>query len=97
MNASDATAINSKAFTLAQMGKNEEGLSVIEKAVQDNPNNVHLQITMAFILANLGREDEARTYYEKALQINPNLTKTLTVQKEIDAFNKVMGNKTIMQ
>ena len=55
-----------------------------------------MQSTLAFILANIGREDEARLYYEKALKINPNLTEILS-EKEIAAFNKVMGNKTIQQ
>jgi hypothetical protein len=41
----------------------------------------------------LGKDDEARVYYEKALKINSNLTEILS-EKEIAAFNKVMGNKT---
>lgn len=92
MNASDVYAINNKAEALAEMGKNEEALSVIEKTAIDNPNDEYLQSTMAFVLANMGRDDEARVYYEKALKINSNLTEILS-EKELAAFNKVMANK----
>jgi Flp pilus assembly protein TadD len=93
INASDVYAINNKAEALAEMGKNEEALSVIEKTAIDNPNDEYLQSTMAFILTNMGKDDEARAYYEKALKINSNLTEIL-YEKELDVFNKVMGNKT---
>ena len=75
------------------MGKNEEALSVIEKTAIDNPKDEYLQSTMAFILANMGKDNEARVYYEKALKINSNLTEIL-YEKELDVFNRVMGNKT---
>ena len=78
------------------MGKNEEALSVIKKAAIDNPKDETLQSTMAFILANMGKDDEARQYYEKALKINPNLTEIL-YEKELDEFNRIMGNKPTWQ
>ena len=93
MNASDVYAINNKAEALAEMGKNEEALSVIEKAAIDNPKDETLQSTMAFILAKMGKDDEARLYYEKALKINSNLTEIL-YEDELDEFNRIMGNKT---
>jgi len=40
----------------------------------------------------MGKDDEARQYYEKALKINPNLTEIL-YEKELDEFNRIMGNK----
>ena len=92
INASDVYAINNKAEALAEMGRNEEAISVIEKAAIDNPKDEYLQSTMAFILANMGKDDEARAYYEKALKINSNLTEIL-YEQELDLFNKVMGNK----
>ena len=52
-----------------------------------------MQSTIAFILANMGKDNEARVYYEKSLKINSNLTEIL-YEKELDVFNKVMGNKT---
>jgi Flp pilus assembly protein TadD len=96
MNASDVYAINNKAEALTEMGKNEEALSVIKKEAIDNPKDENLQSTMAFILSNMGKDDEARVYYEKALKINPNLTEIL-YEKELDEFNRVMGNKTTQQ
>lgn len=92
----DVNPLNYKAQILDEMGKNEEVLSVIEKTDIDNPNQEYLQFTMSFILANLEREDKAKTYHEKALKINTNLAETLTVEKELDVFNKVMGNKIII-
>jgi len=78
------------------MGKNEEALSVIEKAAIDNPNDDTLQSTMAFIFANMGKDNEAILYYEKALKINPNLTEIL-YEKELDEFNRLMGSKIAQQ
>ena len=78
------------------MGKNEEALSVIKKVAIDNPKDDTLQSTMAFILANMGKDNEAILYYEKALKINPNLTEIL-YEKELDEFNRLMGNKTTQQ
>ena len=92
----DVNPLNYKAQILDEMGKNEEVLSVIEKTDIDNPNNEYLQYTISFILANLEREDEAKTYYEKTSKINPNLAETLTVEKELDVFEIVMGNKIII-
>ena len=77
------------------MGKNEEAFSVIEKTAIDNPNDEYLQSTIAFILANMGKDNEARVYYERALKINSNLTEIL-YEKELDVFNKVMGNTTTL-
>lgn len=97
INSSDILAINNKAFTLAEIGKNEQAYALAEKAVLDNPNDEYLQSTMAFILANLGNIDDAKKYYEKALKLNPNLVETLTIEEELAAFNKVMGNQTKIQ
>jgi len=95
INSSDVV-INNKAQVLAESGKNDEALSIIESVVSTNPTDEYILGTMAFILANLGREEESRMYYEEALYINPNLTEILT-EKELDAFNKIMGNKIKMQ
>ncbi|NOJ28817.1 MAG: hypothetical protein DA328_01460 [Nitrososphaeraceae archaeon] len=88
---SSDVAINNKAQVLAESGKNDEALSIIQSVVAVNPTDEYILGTMAFILANLGREEESRMYYEEALYINSNFTKILT-EKELDAFNKVMGN-----
>ena len=47
LNESDVYAINNKAEALAEIGKNEEAFSVIEKTAIDNPKDETLQSTMA--------------------------------------------------
>jgi tetratricopeptide (TPR) repeat protein len=54
------------------------------------------KVLFAFVLANMGKDDEAKIYYEKALKINSNLTEIL-YEKELDVFERVMGNKTTIQ
>ena len=80
--------LNGKAFTLAKLGKNEEALILIEKALKLDPNEYSLS-TAGFIMYNLGKYDEARSYYDKALKLNPNLAETLE-NIELKAFNSVM-------
>jgi len=83
-------ALNGKAFALAELGRNEEALPIIEKALETDSNNEYYLSTAAFIMYNLKRYNEAKNYYNKALDINPNLKDTL-LESELKAFNLVMG------
>jgi len=66
-------SINGKAYTLAELGRYNEAVSVIKKAdLSSFDNNEYLSSTMAFILYNLGKYEDAKQYYIKSLQINAN-------------------------
>jgi tetratricopeptide (TPR) repeat protein len=75
---------------LANLGRNEEALSIIQKPLESNPNNEYYLTTMAFILFNLERYDEAKEYYNRALKVEPNLTEILT-DRELVAFKNLMN------
>ena len=82
-------ALNGKALALANLGKNEEALPIIEKVLESNSNNEYYLSTAAFIMYNLGRYNESKIYYNKALNIYFNLKDTCS-ESELKAFNSVM-------
>ena len=51
-------ALNNKAFTLSEMDRNEEALSIIKQPLASNPDNEYLLTTMAFILYKLGQYEQ---------------------------------------
>lgn len=43
----------------------------LEKAIEQNPENVRAYKTLAYLYANLGLEDKAKSMYETALELKP--------------------------
>ena len=72
----NAYAYNSRADTLREAGKAEQGLPDAGKAVQLDPNNADFWDTRAQILQALGRRQEAIADYRRALELDPMLTET---------------------
>lgn len=63
--------IANKGFCLIQLGKYEEAITCLNKALEINPQNyIHLK-NKAFCFSGLGKNDEALIFYEKALVLQP--------------------------
>ncbi len=73
----DANVFNLKAWSLANINKNEEALTFVEKSLEIEPNNIAAMDTKGFILYNLGKYHESISWYDKALEINPNFEETI--------------------
>ncbi len=67
-----ARAYNNKAYALYQAGNNlDEGLSLIDKAIQLLPGSGIILGTKAELLYKLGRYEEAHKYITRALELEP--------------------------
>ena len=49
----------------------QQALELIEKALQEQPNNYYFLDTKGFVLLKLGRNKEAAPVLQKALQLSP--------------------------
>ena len=68
-------AFNQAAYGLYKKGKNlEEGIKLIDKALEKSPNNGIYLSTKAELLYKLGRYDEAYEYIKKGIKLEPNQT-----------------------
>ena len=61
-----------KAIVLNSIGRFDDALPYLDKALLIDPNNVLALINKGISLDGLGRFDEEMTYYDKALSIDPN-------------------------
>ncbi len=59
--------------TLANLGKPEEAVVYLERAVQDKPDFAEAHGDLAMVLAKLGKIDEAKKSYETALRLKSSL------------------------
>ena len=68
-------AFNQAAYGLYKKGKNlEEGIKLIDKALERLPNNGIFLSTKAELLYKLGRYDEAYEYIKRGIKLEPNQT-----------------------
>jgi superkiller protein 3 len=56
---------------LKKLGRYEEALQAIDKALELNPDNSYAWNNKGIALRNLGRHEEALQAYDKALELNP--------------------------
>jgi predicted O-linked N-acetylglucosamine transferase (SPINDLY family) len=56
-----------------QMGRNEEALAFMQKAVKLSPDDAHAHNNLGFGYHDLGRMKEAEASYRRALQLRPDL------------------------
>ncbi len=70
-----APACNENAALLLKLGRQEEALPWLDKAIQEDPQNAMFYAHKALTLAQLGRHEEALDYFDRALVLNPNEAK----------------------
>jgi type IV pilus assembly protein PilF len=72
-NSNQAAALNIQlAVGYIQRDQFEIAKEKLEKAIEQEPNNVDAHKTLAYLLARLGMIDDARDEYERAIEIKPN-------------------------
>ena len=64
-------------LSLSAIGKDEEALKILSKAINQQNNNIHVLNNLGLINGNLNKNKLAREYYEKALSINGNFIDAL--------------------
>lgn len=57
-----------------EQGKDEEAIAILNKAIENSPNNAQLYDVMGKLHENAGRIEEAIKSLEKALAVDPNFT-----------------------
>jgi tetratricopeptide (TPR) repeat protein len=77
---------------LANTKRNEEPLSIINKALELDPNSSNALDTKGLILYNLGRYDEAVVWLDQALEIDPSSNDAL--EHKAKALEKIRRDKT---
>ena len=68
---------NILALSLSNVGKNEEGLKILNNALRYNNNNIFIFNNLGLLNSNLNNYKLARDYFEKALSINENFVDAL--------------------
>ena len=68
----NVTKLTENAVLLNSMGRFNDALSYLDRALSIDPTNVLALINKGISLDGLGRFDEELTYYDKALSIDPN-------------------------
>lgn len=53
------------------VGRHEEALEALEKALKVNPNDIFAHLSVAALYLELGREDEARAEAREVLRLHP--------------------------
>ena len=88
-------ALLGKGYALANIGKYDDALSLLDKALKAYPNNPYaLEIKEdalygnAVFLANVGKYQEAVTYYDEILKIDPKFAFTEMDMNVIQKFTK---------
>ena len=68
---------NATSLSLSAVGKDEEALKILSKALSQQNNNIHVLNNLGLINGNLNRNIIAREYYNKALSINEHFIDSL--------------------
>ena len=85
-----AMAYNNKAYSLYQSGANlDQGMSLIDKAIELMPNNGIILGTKAELLYKMGKYAEAQKYIKMALDLEPNHEEMKQDFKMIEAALKI--------
>jgi tetratricopeptide (TPR) repeat protein len=70
-----AAALTNAGVGMAGLGQPQEAASLLERALQINPDLPDAHFNLALTLARLGRDDEALAHYQTALRLRPNHAK----------------------
>ncbi len=92
--------LNNYAIAMAQLGRMEDALRILEKATKRYPNSSIAYRTLAFLYNRIGRTEEAVELYQKALEIKPDyleaagelgalLTEKGRILQAIDVYNQI--------
>ena len=66
--------------TLYLVGRKEEAVQSLKKAIYQNPNHVLPKAFLAAVYADLGRLDEAKATANQVMQLNPSFTATRLIK-----------------
>jgi tetratricopeptide (TPR) repeat protein len=72
-----AAAFTNMGEALRMLGRLEQAIPVVQKAIALNPNSAEALGNLGLIYSELGKLDEAQEHYHRALAINPKLPQTL--------------------
>ena len=70
--------MNNKAYTLDNLGKNEEAIILYDRALEIDPNSLYPLSGKGVVLSKLDKYDEALFYLDRALEIDPNFVEAIT-------------------
>ena len=79
-----ATYLFSLGTAYRLMGRDEEAIAVLKKALTRNPNLLPAHVNLAVIYSELGREEAARAEAAEVLRLNPKYS--LEVLRQINPF-----------
>src|SRR6056300_886620 len=68
---------NISALSYANLGRNIEGLKILNKGLELNPNNILLLNNIGLLNMNLNNRKLAREYFDKVLSYNENFVDAL--------------------
>lgn len=71
-----------KGITFVEQGKYTKALSLCNKVIKKEPENIGALCTKSFLLFKLGKKQEAKLFYEKALLTYPNFVKNFSILNE---------------
>ena len=80
--------INATALSLSSLNKNEEALKILNKGIQNDPNNIYILNNLGLINTRLNNNKIAREYLNKALSINKNYIDALVNLANLDLMEK---------
>ena len=68
--------------SLTEQGKYTKALSLCNKVIKKEPENIGALCTKSFVLFKLDKKQEAKLFYEKALLTYPNFVKNFSILDE---------------
>lgn len=91
-------------LSYSALQRHEEAISILQKSLQNNPNNPETLNDLALCESNKGNYDSAISYLEKAISIKPDMPELYSNlglqyrhkenhEKAIDCFNKCLSIK----
>ena len=63
--------LSNKGLSLVQSGKLDEGIALLEQAIELDPTNATAHINLGFAYAKKGLLDQAIAEYKRAIELNP--------------------------
>jgi tetratricopeptide (TPR) repeat protein len=61
---------NAASLSLSAIGKNDEALKILNKALLQQPNDINVLNNLGLVSFNLSKNKQAREYFEKAISLN---------------------------
>ena len=84
--------INATALSLSSLNKNEEALKILNKGIQNDPNNIYILNNLGLINTRLNNNKIAREYLNKALSINKDYIDALVNLANLDLTEMNMND-----